>query len=524
MSAKPLLIFHIDLNFTCLREEYLAHWIERLAGMGYNALLWELEDKVQWEHCPEVVWPEALSKTSFRRLLRQAEALGMRNIPLLQTIGHAEYVLKHKRYAGMREQPAFIDCYCTSKPEVRTFLKAWIEEFLDLFGESLEYFHLGGDEAYRFASCPTCKRAAETRGRNALYAEHVAELAEPILARGVRPGIWCDMVLAHPEQMEAIPDTFVIWDWNYWDGVEPPEKVRLWGAGLKAPEAMTAAEREAWPDIMDEAGKLVPFYTSDFLQRNGRDTIISSATRSHGDSVACGQHNVHAPNVTGAARKAARRGMLGTCVTSWAIRLHNLETQAPWIDLAARGWRQPEADFEALLHDSAQGCFGLDGTGIFEAIDAIGTPLPMTVTREVGLQVNGLKDPVPAPPGYLRALLAEYGAEGLSRKRESLVQGMATVRRGMATLHELMPLATRGLDDLHAWSKAGQMQLWMGALGLAVIDHASGATIDLPAWQALAESLQVEYRSWSERWLTPQSAAHTAALVFDPVREYLAQA
>ena len=47
--TRPLRIFHMDMNFMCLREDYLRRWLKNLADMGYNAVLWELEDKVQWE-------------------------------------------------------------------------------------------------------------------------------------------------------------------------------------------------------------------------------------------------------------------------------------------------------------------------------------------------------------------------------------------------------------------------------------------------------------------------------------------
>ena len=39
-------IFHMDFNFVCLKPEYQREWLKRVADMGYNAILWELEDKV----------------------------------------------------------------------------------------------------------------------------------------------------------------------------------------------------------------------------------------------------------------------------------------------------------------------------------------------------------------------------------------------------------------------------------------------------------------------------------------------
>jgi len=112
MSKSDVLkIFHIDLNFVSLKEVYLKKWLKKLAAMGYNAILWELENKVAWETCPECVWPEAMSKDTFRKLLGYSKELGLEPIPLLQTVGHGEYVMLHEKYHSFRENPERHDSY-----------------------------------------------------------------------------------------------------------------------------------------------------------------------------------------------------------------------------------------------------------------------------------------------------------------------------------------------------------------------------------------------------------------------------
>lgn len=178
-TKNRLNIFHMDFNFVSLKRDYLRDWLRCLKAMGFNAILWELEDKVQWETCPECVWPEALSKKEFKELLAYSRSLGLEPIPLLQTIGHAEYVLQHKKYRSFRELDERHDCYCTSNPKVKKFLKAWIQEYLELFG-NIRYFHLGGDEAYVFGKCPKCSSYAEAHSRNKLFGNHIRALAEPL--------------------------------------------------------------------------------------------------------------------------------------------------------------------------------------------------------------------------------------------------------------------------------------------------------------------------------------------------------
>ena len=50
---------------------------------------------------------DAFSKEAFRELLVECHDLGLEPIPLLQTIGHAEYVLKHEKYRHLRELPDY---------------------------------------------------------------------------------------------------------------------------------------------------------------------------------------------------------------------------------------------------------------------------------------------------------------------------------------------------------------------------------------------------------------------------------
>ncbi|MGZ5453346.1 MAG: family 20 glycosylhydrolase, partial [Candidatus Aminicenantales bacterium] len=139
--------FHIDMNIGQFRGPYLKSELKALAAKGYNAIVWEVENNIRWETCPECVSPDAFTKAEFKDILAYSRSLGLEPIPLLQTIGHCEYVLKNERYKSLAEVPERIDQYCPRNPEVVAFLTKWIEEYLDVFGP-IRYFHLGADEAY----------------------------------------------------------------------------------------------------------------------------------------------------------------------------------------------------------------------------------------------------------------------------------------------------------------------------------------------------------------------------------------
>ncbi len=46
-------IFHLDFNFVSMKLEKVSEMLPALAELGYDAILWELENQVRLESCPE---------------------------------------------------------------------------------------------------------------------------------------------------------------------------------------------------------------------------------------------------------------------------------------------------------------------------------------------------------------------------------------------------------------------------------------------------------------------------------------
>ena len=82
-----MLAIHIDFNCEALSRETISTLLRFAASCGYDSVLWEVEDMVQWETCPECVSRDAFSKEEFREILDEAKSLGLAPIPLLQTFG-----------------------------------------------------------------------------------------------------------------------------------------------------------------------------------------------------------------------------------------------------------------------------------------------------------------------------------------------------------------------------------------------------------------------------------------------------
>jgi hypothetical protein len=516
INNHKLNIFHMDMNYVCLKPEFLRGWLRRVASLGFNAILWEIEDKVQWETCPQCVWPEAMTKCEFKDLLAYSRSLGLEPIPLLQTIGHAEYVLIHPDYHAFREVSEYHDCYCTSNPDVTTFLRRWIEEYLELFGE-IRYFHLGGDEAYRFGQCPKCSAIAQTAGKVKLYSDHINAVGEPLLKKGIRPGIWNDMVIRHPESINQISRQFIIWDWNYWDTDTTPEKVRIWGKGTLAKDEIDTELAGTYPEIFSSTGELQSFYTVRTEKKHGFDIILCSSSRAEADNVYC-PRLMHAGNIVGAAATVAKEDLLGNCVTSWAVRMNDLITQAPSIALAERALSHPDKSANDLLVEYCREFFGAEPAGFIQAMGILGVSLPFAMASTTGIYWNGLKDNLPIPPGYLKShlkLLEEKDPKWLATYPGIIEEACTSIPRAIALLAKFFSEAHGGLDVVEHWLTAAHFLLQRALIARQVILN-----------QVFPETVEVlnkqkqEYSAFLCRCQTAESAKKNADRVFDALIDY----
>ncbi|KUO62201.1 hypothetical protein APF79_04310 [bacterium BRH_c32] len=520
-KKEQLIIFHFDFNSVSLNKDYVIKWINKASEMGYNAILWEIEDEVKWETCPECASPDAFTKDEFKEIIKYSRSLGLEQIPLLQTIGHGEYVLQHKKYFSFREDSTRYDCYCTSNDEVKTFMKKWINEYIELFGD-IKYFHLGGDEAYAFATCDICKTTADKVGENKLYGDYLNAIAVPLFEKNIQPGVWCDMILSHPNELDPVSNKFVIWDWNYWDGDSIPERVMVWGKGRLTKDKITVAIKNAFPQIIDSKGNLNAFYTSNYLKEKGYEVILCSSSRSYGDAVFAGTNNLHFDNIIGAARKTAQLNLLGTCVTSWAVRIPNFETQELWLYSAPFTIKNSTLCKENILKEIQKHFFKNDDFQINNTFEKISSVFPFNYQNTTGIMWTGLKDSKTAPHNYIKDLIVKWkNRNQWIALKEQISKSTPKIGNGIDELNQMIPKANSGFEILDNWSKAGYFQFWQSILASMIADKADGLdAVDNKEVLELTIRLKNEYTAWANNWMTEKSAQTNAGLIYDSIIDY----
>lgn len=186
---------------------------------------------------PELGWSDhSFSKEEIRPLVALANDLGMEVIPMINHLGHASQsrggigrhtILDQNPLLSLLFEPDGWT-WCLSNPKVHTLLRQMREELIELCGPG-EYFHLGCDEAYSYASCPLCRNQDKPQ----MLADFLNNIAQELAAQGRKGIIWGDALLddtvwtqpniatSRPDQqthlaLEKLDRRLIIADWQYY--------------------------------------------------------------------------------------------------------------------------------------------------------------------------------------------------------------------------------------------------------------------------------------------------------------------
>lgn len=260
---------HLDLKGMMPRLPRMLRWLDWLADAGFDGVVIEYEDRLPWRAFPGLERP-VLSPAEWEIVWAHCRMRGLAVTPLMQTLGHLEWVLMHPAYANLRENGHWNEL-CPSMPESQAVLRAWLDEVVERHPDS-RYIHLGADETWHLASCPLCRQRAEQskQGRLGVFLEHVGGLCREVVARGKIPMIWADMFWRLGVwSADALPPETVLIDWQYgsgrdWESLPALKKLNrpVWGASAirsgfeasyaLAPLGMRLDNLAAWDRVRQE--------------------------------------------------------------------------------------------------------------------------------------------------------------------------------------------------------------------------------------------------------------------------------
>jgi len=212
----PVRAIHLDLKGLPPSPTRLMRLLEVIAEARYNALLVEWEDMFPWTVDPRFRSVTAYSDEVIDEFHLKARALNLEIIPLVQCLGHMEMPLAIEEYAALREIPDRFGVLNPLASGAGLLVSDMIDDVLARTPDGIRYFHLGGDEAFTLGSNPQTREFIKAHGKAALYLRHVEPLLDQLIARGIRPILWHDMMHdwddAALKQLAAKADLMV---WGY---------------------------------------------------------------------------------------------------------------------------------------------------------------------------------------------------------------------------------------------------------------------------------------------------------------------
>lgn len=230
-------IMYVDFRTQVHTVDALKELAEKMAAEGFTAMLLEYEASFPFEKHATLQNKYAFTKEEIADYVSFCGKLGMDVIPLQNCMGHMQYVLRHDRYSGLREDSRDMSQVCPLK------IDRAVPVFKEIFAEVAalhpsKYFHIGCDETFLLGSCKRCAAYAAEHGKSKLFVEYVKAMCKIVTDMGKIPVIWADIILKYPENLGELPKELIYLDWNYgWDVNKFGKisnlidaKVNLWGA------------------------------------------------------------------------------------------------------------------------------------------------------------------------------------------------------------------------------------------------------------------------------------------------------
>ena len=209
--------FHLDLRIQVMTMPALKAFAKKLSENGINTLVMEWEGTYPFKNHPLISNRFAYSREEVTDFIDYCNRLKIDVIPLQQSFGHVEYILRHPRYKDLREDQKDYSQVNPLKEDLNREL--FTELYRDLIStHTSKYIHIGGDETYLLGHSPESKKKVAELGKGRLYGDFIKLLCDIVVGLGKRPILWADIALKYPDALKGLPKETVFVDWNYgWD-------------------------------------------------------------------------------------------------------------------------------------------------------------------------------------------------------------------------------------------------------------------------------------------------------------------
>jgi len=218
--------FQWDLARQVERLDFLKKLLPRYARWGYEELYVHLEDAVDYPSLPEIARDDAYSHADFTSLVQEATEVGIRVVPIVNLLGHTQYLIKTPGLRDLNElrdaddQPLEYGQICPLHPRTREVAEKLLRDIRPFC--TAGKVHVGLDESFHLGKCPRCREDVASNGLGTHFARHAQRLHQLCSALDLQMGLWADMLYFVPEAIPQLPRGITAYDWYYYSFADKP--------------------------------------------------------------------------------------------------------------------------------------------------------------------------------------------------------------------------------------------------------------------------------------------------------------
>lgn len=209
--------FHLCMSGSTPTLPALLEQIRTLKFLKYNGFIIEFENKFPYTWNNSFLHPDHYSLDDIKQIRETARNFGIEIVPLLQCLGHLEYILKNEDFRELREIPERVDSACPLNSRTFEIFTHCAQEILAQFPD-IKFFHIGADEVRALGECPQCRTYVKKHGRFSTYKQYVKRTTEFLIDKKIQPMIWDDIIYRYYPNVrfDELSKKVIIVNWDYW--------------------------------------------------------------------------------------------------------------------------------------------------------------------------------------------------------------------------------------------------------------------------------------------------------------------
>ncbi|KAK9502167.1 hypothetical protein O3M35_012751 [Rhynocoris fuscipes] len=188
-------LVHVDLKGAPPKISYYREFFPFIKTLGATGVLMEYED--MFPYSIDISANNAYTINDIKEIIKYANQTGLEVIPLIQTFGHLEFVLKLDKFKHLREVFKYPQAICPSDNETYSVLVTMIDDIVRAH-DGIRYLHIGSDEVYQLGECPLCRKKLSNYkwSRSALFLDHLSTIARYVKDHypGLTSLVWDDQL------------------------------------------------------------------------------------------------------------------------------------------------------------------------------------------------------------------------------------------------------------------------------------------------------------------------------------------